>query len=144
MQKLPISIRIESAPAACENHGCGCSHSAEPAPVPADVLADTPGAALFFIADMDCAAEESDIRRALDPVAGIQSLRFHLSSRTLAITAGPEVLPLALNAIRQAGFVPEPVQAHTAGQPHPAHAVGQVWPRLIGRASCRERVLTDV
>ena len=34
---------------------------------------------------MDCAAEESEIRRALDPLRAFRSLRFQLGARTLAI-----------------------------------------------------------
>lgn len=44
-------------------------------------------AARFRIQAMDCAAEESEIRRALEPVAGIVSLSFQLGARTLAISA---------------------------------------------------------
>lgn len=62
----------------------------------------------FIIPTMDCAAEESEIRRALDPVQGIESLQFHLGSRMLSITAAPEVIQVALKAIGNAGFKPEP------------------------------------
>ena len=64
---------------------------------------------------MDCAVEESDIRRALDKVAGIQGLHFQLGARTLAIRAGAEVLPLALEAIRKAGFDATQVLPRDAG-----------------------------
>ncbi|TXH04649.1 MAG: heavy metal translocating P-type ATPase [Nevskiaceae bacterium] len=58
---------------------------------------------------MDCAAEESEIRRALEPVTGIHALRFQLSARTLVISAPEPVLPEALAAIRRAGFDPRPL-----------------------------------
>jgi Cd2+/Zn2+-exporting ATPase len=58
---------------------------------------------------MDCAAEESEIRHALAGVTGVQSLNFQLSARTLAIHAPAAVLPQALEAIRRAGFDPQPL-----------------------------------
>ena len=57
---------------------------------------------------MDCAAEESEIRRALEPIVGIKGLRFQLGARTLTIKAAPAVLPSALDAIRRVGFDPKP------------------------------------
>ena len=74
----------------------------------------------FRIATMDCSAEESEIRRALEPLAGIQSLRFHLGARTLRIDAAESAYPLALAAMRKAGFDPQPVQTAAA---HPVAAV---------------------
>ncbi len=56
---------------------------------------------------MDCAAEESEIRHALDGVVGVQNLTFQLGARTLAIHAPATVLPQALEAIRRAGFDPQ-------------------------------------
>ena len=66
---------------------------------------------LFRIVTMDCSAEESDIRRALEAVPGIRSLGFQLGARTLRIDASDKAYPLALHAIRQAGFDPQPVSA---------------------------------
>jgi Cd2+/Zn2+-exporting ATPase len=63
---------------------------------------------LFRIATMDCSAEESDIRRALEPITGIRSLGFQLGARTLRIEASEEAYALALDAIRKAGFDPQP------------------------------------
>ncbi len=63
---------------------------------------------------MDCSAEEAEIRRALDPVPGIRSLNFQLSARTLGIDAPLDVLPRALDAIRNAGFNPDPVNQDPA------------------------------
>ncbi len=57
---------------------------------------------------MDCALEEGEIRRALEPIAGIQSLTFQLGARTLAIDSDATALQLALDAIRKAGFSPQP------------------------------------
>ncbi|MCX8113631.1 MAG: heavy metal translocating P-type ATPase [Burkholderiaceae bacterium] len=63
---------------------------------------------------MDCAAEEAEIRRALDGVDGIRGLAFRLGARTLSIDAPAPVLPRALEAIRRAGFDPQPVAGVTA------------------------------
>ncbi len=68
----------------------------------------TPGR-LFRIATMDCSAEESEIRRALEPIPNIRSLGFQLGARTLKIDAAEDAYPLALEAIRKAGFDPLPL-----------------------------------
>ena len=78
------------------------------------VVAD---ATRYRIATMDCSAEESEIRRALDPIAGITNLRFDLGRRTLTITAAPEVLPAAVAAIRRVGFDPQPTTEPSAAGP---------------------------
>lgn len=65
----------------------------------------------YRIATMDCSAEESEIRRALEPIQGIRSLNFQLSTRTLVIDAPHDVLPLALTAIRKVGFDPKEVSS---------------------------------
>ena len=72
----------------------------------------------FRIASMDCSAEESEIRQALEPISGIHSLGFQLGDRTLNIYATDEALSMALSAIRKAGFDPQPVQM---GKTTPAH-----------------------
>ena len=64
---------------------------------------------MWRIATMDCSAEESEIRRALEPIAGIRSLRFQLGARTLALDADESAVQPALKAIRRAGFSPQPV-----------------------------------
>ncbi|GER09883.1 heavy metal translocating P-type ATPase [Variovorax boronicumulans] len=97
---------------------CGSAPaSAEPADLPK-------GAVLFRIPAMDCAVEESEIRRALEPVAGVKALRFRLSERTLALTTEDGALPAALDAIRQAGFKPEPVASSTGQKAEPARFAG--------------------
>ena len=65
----------------------------------------------YHIATMDCAAEESDIRRALEPIEGIRGLNFQLSARLLVIDAPDDVLPQALTAISKAGFNPKEVSS---------------------------------
>jgi Cd2+/Zn2+-exporting ATPase len=84
---------------------------------------------VFRIATMDCAAEESEIRRALEPLPGIRGLHFQLGARTLAIDAPEDSLPSALDAIRKAGFDPEPVAAASAQAASEEHAAasGGLW-----------------
>ncbi|MES2530054.1 MAG: heavy metal translocating P-type ATPase [Pseudomonadota bacterium] len=53
---------------------------------------------------MDCAVEESDIRRTLDKIPGIRSLNFQLGARTLTIQAPEDVVAVAVAAIRKAGY----------------------------------------
>ncbi len=69
------------------------------------------GATLISIPTMDCASEESDIRRALADISGIRSLNFQLSTRTLAIVATPDALENAIKAIREAGYAPAVLQS---------------------------------
>ena len=86
---------------------------------------------LFRIATMDCSAEESEIRQALEPIAGIRSLGFQLGARTLKIDAEEGAYAAALDAIRKAGFDPKPLdknaplpmaEAHShAGHDHGDH-----------------------
>jgi len=92
---------------------------AAPAVAPAPAL----GAAgqLFRIATLDCSAEESEIRQALEPIGGIKSLGFQLGVRTLHINASVEALPLALAAIRKAGFDPKRVTTSDAPSPEQGH-----------------------
>ena len=58
------------------------------------------------IPNMDCAAEESEIRHALRDVAGVQRLAFRLSARELAVDALPGALPGIEAALKGAGFAP--------------------------------------
>ena len=64
----------------------------------------------FRISNMDCASEESEIRRAVDGIPEIEALRFDLGARVLTISASQAALPEALQAIRKAGFKPEPIE----------------------------------
>ena len=63
---------------------------------------------------MDCSVEESEIRRALEPLEGIRSLGFQLVARTLRIDAPDNVVALAVAAIEKAGFTPIPLGASGA------------------------------
>jgi len=101
-----------------EPHSC-CTASGICAPEPAtssEATVQSPGERQYRIATMDCSAEESEIRRALEGVAGIHSLNFRLGARTLRIDATEVAHRLAQEAIRSAGFDPQPVEASGAAQ----------------------------
>ncbi len=102
------SAKIPETHTSCVSSDC-CD---VPSPValanPQPVVASS-GSTLWRISTMDCASEEGEIRRALEPIAGIRSLSFQLRARTLAIDAEDAALQPALEAIRQAGFSPQPV-----------------------------------
>ena len=93
---------------------CGPDASAPAAPLPR-------GWARFRVPTMDCAAEESEIRRAVDGIGGIRALSFQLGQRTLAMDASTADVQQAVAAIRKAGFDPQPVAQipeHTAEDDH--------------------------
>jgi Cd2+/Zn2+-exporting ATPase len=73
-------------------------------PRPGEPARSPGGLRLFRVPAMDCAAEEGEIRAALGRVHGVRRLSFRLAQRTLGIDAPDEVIPQALEAIRQAGF----------------------------------------
>lgn len=99
-------------------------------------IATASGTVSFRIQTMDCAAEESEIRCALEPVTGIDSLSFHLGTRTIVITAAEAVIAEAVTAIRKAGFDPQPLTPSTEGikpgaEEHgPAGMGGGLWKLL--------------
>ena len=72
----------------------------------------------FHIPSMDCSVEESEIRRMVEPIAGIQGLHFQLPSRTVRIDASDDALKKALDTIRKAGFEPEPVTEQADSDGH--------------------------
>ncbi|MEN2432954.1 heavy metal translocating P-type ATPase [Comamonas sp. F1-6] len=72
----------------------------------------------YHIPTMDCAGEEAEIRRALEPIAGIRGLRFQLSQRTLTIDADADALAAALLVIAEAGFEPKLISPSTADASH--------------------------
>jgi Zn2+/Cd2+-exporting ATPase len=88
----------------------------------------------FRISNMDCASEESEIRRAVDSIPGIEALRFDLGARLLTISASQAALPDALQAIRKAGFKPEPIDedANTPSVTPTAPATFlDIWGKLL-------------
>ena len=64
---------------------------------------------------MDCTVEESEIRRAVEPIPGIRGLHFRLPQRTLRIDGDDDAVAVALDAIRKAGFAPEALAPATSG-----------------------------
>ena len=68
------------------------------------------------IPNMDCAAEESEIRHALARVAGVRRLAFRLGARTLTVHAEQEALAHVEAALRNAGFAPQSPDASNAPQ----------------------------
>jgi Zn2+/Cd2+-exporting ATPase len=96
-------------------------------------------ATLWRIPTMDCATEEGEIRRALEPIAGIRSLAFQLGARTLAIDAEPSVVQSALSAIRSAGFSPQAIATldaatadHSEGDGHDhSHEPAKGWSEVM-------------
>ncbi len=117
---------------------CGCASSCQASAMSTESLPPgqvNGGSQRFRIANMDCASEESEIRRALDGVADIRGLQFNLGDRELAIAADDSALSQALEAIRKAGFKPEPlgVEDETVdATPAPPTGFWTSWGKLIG------------
>ena len=91
---------------------CGSSTVTSPAPLNRGLT--------YHIPTMDCAGEEAEIRRTLEPIAGIRGLRFQLSQRTLTIDADADALAAALLVIAEAGFEPKLISPTTANASHSA------------------------
>ena len=106
-------------------HAC-CGASAPADAAPEAVATPSDGRTQWRIPTMDCAAEESEIRHALERIPGIRMLSFRLGQRTLTIDADADARDAALAAIRRAGFSPVPFTAavasdaatHTHGHDH--------------------------
>lgn len=127
--------------ASCCGSACG-SVSIAPAPAPS-MPAPAPAQAglhRYRIANMDCSSEESEIRRALEPIAGVKQLRFDLGQRTVSLAAEPADLAAAIAAIERIGYKPQPLAepaAEAAGESgqgvdHDHAHVESGLPRLIG------------
>ena len=89
---------------------------------------------------MDCASEESEIRRAVEGVPGVLGLRFQLGERSLRIAAEPQAALAAVEAIRNTGFevhawpdAPESTSAGVGSDHEHEHAAttGSGLPRLL-------------
>ncbi|WP_259373514.1 heavy metal translocating P-type ATPase [Aquincola tertiaricarbonis] len=108
-----------ATPSTSENQAscCGCGTTTPAAP------ATPPGAnwVRFRVPTMDCASEESEIRRAVEGIAGIRALTFQLGQRSLALDAPGPAVELAVAAMRKAGFDPQPLAAPQPGAT-PGHA----------------------
>jgi Cd2+/Zn2+-exporting ATPase len=94
---------------------------------------------------MDCSSEESEIRRALENVAGVRSLGFQLGARQLRIDADAASFAPALEAIRKAGFDPQPLdgpelaartgaEAHADGDGHDHDHAPEAGAKRLGLA----------
>ena len=133
----------DTPPASCCGSACG-SVSITPAPAPPmPAPAPTPtqaGLHRYRIANMDCSSEESEIRRALEPIAGVKQLRFDLGQRTVSLAAEPADLTAAIAAIERIGYKPQPLTEPPAdaaggreqGVDHDHAHVESGLPRLIG------------
>ena len=105
------NTKLDEIPATSESRGCAKHCSPDAVQTRAPLLDNTPASATVFrISSMDCASEESEIRRALEPLSGIHGLSFQLGARTLAIDAPDDLIRQALEVIRRAGFDPQPIQ----------------------------------
>ncbi|HCY14594.1 MAG TPA: heavy metal translocating P-type ATPase [Curvibacter sp.] len=106
--------------------GCACDSGCSSPSAPVRIEGGPPGTSgtVFRIPTMDCASEESEIRHALAGIGGVRGLGFQLSARTLRIDAPAEVLQRALDAIRQAGFDPQPVKPLEQADKHTPMAEG--------------------
>lgn len=111
-----------AASAGKADHCCDAGTSA-----PAAANVTTTSGATFRIDTMDCAAEESEIRRALEPVDGVRGLTFQLAARTVTIDASASAMPQALSAIRAAGFDPQAVDTSATATPLVAPVAAGLW-----------------
>ena len=109
----PIPKTPPRPAASCVDDAC-CTPGSSPLALPVRPLA-SPVRARFHLPTRDCAVEESEIRRAVESIAGIRSLTFNLGQRTLALDAPPAAVEQALAAIRKHGFDPQPVPAAAPG-----------------------------
>ena len=142
----PVSTQLDSccaSPVAASPDTCCTPHSLATA-APSFANGRGPQGAMFRIEAMDCAAEESEIRRALKSIAGVRGLGFQLGARTLTIDAPDAVIPQALAAIRKAGFDPQPVATAAATGEAPGRAsttdeLGRMG-LALGLAVCAEAV----
>src|SRR6218665_3858132 len=130
----PSSATADVPAASCCGSACG---TVSLTPAPAEHA--QPGLHRYRIANMDCASEESEIRLALEPIAGVQQLRFDLGQRTVSMAAEPAELAAAIAAIECIGYKPVPLNAPTASAPgehedgdgHDHDHVESGLPRLI-------------
>ena len=135
----PHDIKPDPA-GALQPAGCGaCCGASDHAPA-ASASVPLGGGQRFRIPAMDCASEESEIRRAVEGIPGILGLRFQLGERSLRIDGDPQAALEAAEAIRRSGFEvqvwPEvPASGDASGAPDQAHdhdaATGSGLPRLL-------------
>ena len=102
------TVHTPAASTAGGNPADACQGSACTASAPQGVVVPA-GWARFRVPTMDCASEESEIRRAVEHLADIRAMTFQLGQRTMAIDAPPACVEQAVAAISKAGFDPQPV-----------------------------------
>ena len=118
--------------------GCGTRCAASAQAATASAPARLGGNQRFRIPAMDCASEESEIRRAVEGVPSVLGLRFHLGERSLRIDGEPQAALAAVEAIRKTGFeiqawpdaAASPDTGAASGRVHGAGA-GSGLPRLL-------------
>ena len=127
---LPCADQPEQTPASTSCCGAStCASALSPVQDPS-VVSSAPVGSRFRIANMDCSSEESEIRQALDKVVGIHRLHFNLGERVLTISADVVAIPPALEAIKKAGFKPEPLPQETDNHQVPT-GFWSSWGKLI-------------
>ena len=128
----PASVRATGVPS------CGdCCHPVGSATVAPDAQQTLSGQR-FRVPAMDCAAEESEIRRAVEGIPGLVGLRFQLGESSLRIDGDPQAAIAAVEAIRNSGFEIHPWPAapastqdgYAAAHDHDAKT-GTGLPRLL-------------
>ena len=82
------------------------------------------------IPNMCCASEEADIRRAVEPISGIEKLDFQLATRTLGIDGSQQSLDEALVAIRKQGYEAQPIDPVVNSEADHDHEGSEGIPRL--------------
>ncbi|HOM12858.1 MAG TPA: cation transporter, partial [Rubrivivax sp.] len=108
MDNSNATAKVDTASSVCGSCTCDSAPATPPTPIGENTTR-------FHIATMDCAAEESEIRHAIDPIAGIRHLRFDLGRRLLELSGTPEAVTQAEAAMRRIGFDPRSVA--TAADP---------------------------
>ena len=104
----PASVHATGDPS------CGdCCHPVGSARVAPDAQQTLSGQR-FRVPAMDCAAEESEIRRAVEGIPGLVGMRFQLGERSLRIDGDPQAAIAAVEAIRNSGFEIHPWPAAPA------------------------------
>ncbi|WP_282829602.1 heavy metal translocating P-type ATPase [Pelomonas sp. V22] len=126
---LPASSNAPSEASDDACCGSACSTS-ENLLTPAPAVTAVPGELLLRVPQMDCATEEGQIRRALEPLEGIRRLRFDLARRTLAVEAPTEAWASITAAIQAVGFKTETLSAPPAAE-DTARAQRKEMQRLI-------------
>jgi Cd2+/Zn2+-exporting ATPase len=100
---------------------------------PAAPARSSAGAGWLHVPAMDCAAEEFQIRRALEPLPGVRSLTFRLAERRLRVEADTVVVDEATAILGRIGFVATRVGAQATAAADTEH-VHRPGPDLSSRA----------